>query len=83
MKQLQHPVTVRVVTMLTRGNLIVEEWQRNCEAARLRGAEPPDMPVLSEATSSKSSESAPSSFRHDSRPSSLHADVCRDCARRG
>lgn len=44
----QQPVTVRVVTLLSRGNVIVEEWTRACEEARQNGEHAPEMPVVTE-----------------------------------
>jgi len=41
-------VRAKVVTMLTRGNLIVEQWSRASDEARLRGEPEPDMPPLTE-----------------------------------
>jgi hypothetical protein len=44
----QEPVTAKVTAMLTRGNLIFEQWFRACDEARRRGQPEPDMPVVSE-----------------------------------
>jgi hypothetical protein len=43
------PVKVRIVTTLTRGNLAVEQWQRDCEQARRRGQEEPPVPPIDES----------------------------------
>ena len=43
------PVTAKVTFMLTRGNLIMEEWQARCSEAERQGKPWPEMPVINEA----------------------------------